>query len=491
MTLGRLRRTLPRGFTLVELMVTMVVVSMVVAAAYQLFATTSQGMYEVDSLSDTNDRARFALELLARDVQAAGSYGTPHAAEDALVHPTQVTGLNINGIYAYDRTLAERKLAPLQTEYNQATMSDELIVVGAYDFPFSFEVTFPSPNFDQAIAPNSHRGALRFLQLDPFNNELIDAGNYSLPANFVDAIDDDMDSRLLRVIDRNGYMQFAAVQAVNYDDAPTGGLSFALPASGSGMSLLARQGDELWGLEPAGEDDAAYDGALLDAYRYRTCIDRSDPTNMVLVRERLNLQQLAAGNVPPLPQVCDDAAIGPGNAVVSQEPIADYVVDFRVWYDCLPNAGVPMENLTWHTGWMTPDADDADHNCTYIDATGTAIGAGTPDMTRIVHIRLSVRTERERSDLSNFGFLRSDGGVVNATSNGQTADLTAAVPLLGDLAANVVGSLQTFDIDNDPSTAARVSTMQVDVALINFANRERIRLIQDPVDQQGADYYQY
>ena len=506
---ARRRQQGRQGFTLVELMITMLVVSAVVAAAYQLFASTSEGMYEAESLAQSTDRARYALEKLSRDVESAGAFGSPFSGQDPLVHSRQLNGGElVAGIYAYKRTEDDRRVGPLQENYNLATSSDELIVVGAYDYPFSFEVVLPNDLQTGPIrAPNSYRGALRFSQLDPFQTQAIDPP--VLPGGFADTLTngDQMGARLLQITDRNGFRQFAAIDnAVSYDPSPeVGGL--ILPQRTMLGSLLERARDqagasdpamsnELPGFEPASAGDVAYEAALLDAYRYRVCVDNNDPTNLRLVRERLDAADLAVNGAPPLPELCESGGIGPGNAIVSQEPVADRIVDFRVWYDCADatNDGL-VENVTWHSGWIPPDQDDPGHNCMYLDDNNQAGSGvvGQPNLGRMVHIRLSVRTDRERPDLQNFGFQRETGDVVNSidgalvTKAELPSELGTPVPNLGDLAPDVLGGLQTVDVDGDPRTAARVITLQVDVMLQNFADRRRIQLVQDPLNTPGSD----
>ena len=60
-------------------------------------------------------------------------------------------------------------------------------------------------------------------------------------------------------------------------------------------------------------------------------------------------------------------------------------------------------------------------------------------------------------------------------------------PPIGDLNDDVVSGLKTFDVDGDESSAASVVTLQVDVNLTNFGNRERIQTIQRDAVYGGAE----
>ena len=78
--------------------------------------------------------------------------------------------------------------------------------------------------------------------------------------------------------------------------------------------------------------------------------------------------------------------------------------------------------------------------------------------------------------MPNYGFLLADGSTLNASSAPDSAQfiVNGPVPAMGDLNPNVVGPLQTADIDGDASNAARVVTMQIDVQLTNYLNRLRL-----------------
>lgn len=470
------------GFTLLELMVTMMVSSLVVLAAYQLFASTSEAMSEANSLSDTTDRARFALELIASDMRAAGSFASPDSATDPFVHPQQVVGRNIRGIYSIIDHQA-RKIAPFQATNNRATRSDEIIMLGAYDYPFKFEVSFPTggANYNTARALNTERGALRFLDIDPFVREPQPVNDIGAMVNGIlgpGGTNDYITNRLLSVTDRNGFSQFVSIGAANYAAGvgPDKGLTFDLDPGPN--ALQARIGDSRAGLEPAGEDDVAYQAALLDAYRYRVCAPANDPGRLRLVKERLDARQLVDNVEPPTNDICENVPVGPGNYVVNRYLVVDRVVDFQVWYDCVapsvdPNTPSRLENMTWATGWMAPSPADpgVSHGCMFVDAAGNPAGVNTPSNARMAHIRLSVRTENERGDVPNYGFLRADGTTINDTAVPNAADhvSVSAAPVSGNL-PNAIGQLQTADVDGDASNAARVVTMQVDVDLINYVN---------------------
>ena len=152
-----------------------------------------------------------------------------------------------------------------------------------------------------------------------------------------------------------------------------------------------------------------------------------------------------------------------------------------------------MQNQNWSGGWIPPAGPG--HNCLALQASGAPAAptsAGTANMARVAHVRLSVRAPSQVADTANYGFLTLDAsgvpGTLNAT-NSTSGDpaLSATVPAVGDLSAEVVSGLQTFSTDADPSSAAKVKTIQIDVDLVNFANRERVRII----ERGDAPSFQY
>ena len=129
-----------RGFTLVELMVTIVVFSVFLAAVYQLFNTTSEAMYEVNSLAETTDRARFAMETISRDIDAAGAFASPDLDMDPWRNQDHQS---VNGNYtarglilrdgAQDQVVGQVMQQNITRWGNPLVGSDELIIIGAID----------------------------------------------------------------------------------------------------------------------------------------------------------------------------------------------------------------------------------------------------------------------------------------------------------------------------------------------------------------------
>ena len=452
------------GFTLVELMVAIVIAGIVVASAYGLFANSSRAMYQVDSLTKVNDQARFAVELVANDVRSAGAFGTPNSYTDIYVNPSSNQPENPFGNDNVVRAIyvpltQDVELGPQGFATNSSNASsDQLILLGAYDFPFTFEINNLGAEGDEvktASIPDNPRGARRFARRSPFDFRSDDPG--ALTTGQLQGLTENGGSRLMRAIDRNGYMMFAVVPdeatAIEYN---AGVIDIEFDDD---QRFFFRQGNDQNGFEPAGSDDEGYEAAFLDAYRYRICQSPKDDRNLMLVRERVDVESVISN----IGSIQSDATCGViGTNVENQVVVAENVVDFQVWFDCVsPTADPPvLEGIDMANGWDTPDSNDTgdeDHGCLAVPnnaATMTAAMDVSADFARVAHIRLSLRTPTESSSLPNYGFLTS-------LSN-TTTDPTSA---------NAVGSLQTFDIDEDPESAARVVTVQMDLDLPNYAGR--------------------
>mgnify|MGYP001795235769 FL=1 len=67
-----------RGFTLVELMISIVISSVIVAAGYTVLTTTHRATISNERAVGTQQNIREAMELIARDIKQAG-FGMPLA----------------------------------------------------------------------------------------------------------------------------------------------------------------------------------------------------------------------------------------------------------------------------------------------------------------------------------------------------------------------------------------------------------------------------
>jgi type II secretory pathway pseudopilin PulG len=81
------------GFTLIELMVTMVLAIVIVGGLYMIYSKSVVAYRVENQFLDLQERARFGLEHLKRDLRRAGFQATPNSRTDADVCPKPATDL--------------------------------------------------------------------------------------------------------------------------------------------------------------------------------------------------------------------------------------------------------------------------------------------------------------------------------------------------------------------------------------------------------------
>ncbi|MFP4598270.1 MAG: PilW family protein [Persicimonas sp.] len=490
---------LDRGFTLVELMVAVALLGMIMTVIFALFASTSDSLYEADSLADTINRARFGVERVSGDLRSAGSFASPDSQEDPWVQPKVIgpnSRLRVYGVSSYDgwqnddsilsSELQSAHAMPSSLEENdkagtyEATDSgsaisfDGFIVMGAVDYPQSFEIAEVHFNgegdADGGWIPGTERSLFKLLANDPFYTRVGQPAGTTLDSDSDKGDDEiitrDMQNRLLRVMDRSGYVQmsgidFSTLPEYAENSGPGGGgIEFKLRIPMAVQESEASGAVE-FGLErdTTDDEDIGYDAAMIDAFWYHVEVDPEDPVNFRLVRERLDAHALAQALRAGPATIGRDALTDTlaakahstgGETAREKVVITDRVVDFQVWFDCADDNG----NLTgrpWQLRWANP-AGDSGGGC--MDPSAPEFGRA-----RIGHVRLSVRTANERQDAPDSydpsngtydsdAFFMDEEGKPNAT-----------VPL------------RYFDMHPDAKGSARVVTVQTDVELANFAAR--------------------
>lgn len=477
----RLPQMLRRGFTLVELMVAVTLLGLIIGVIFSLFASTSDTLKEADSLADTLDRTRFAMERLSSEMRNAGSFGSPDSEGDRWypsVDNAGNSGMRLVGVASYNGWQNDHTLLvdnDMDDAHTNATVSganpavgyDGIIVMGAIDFPQSFEIS--SLTFDTgtervsgAYIPANERGLFKLLVNDPFYTETglpqgvvaddsADAGGGAVKLSEASAmVVNDLSDRLIRVMDREGNSQVSAIEdapSPTYSDAAIdtatlGGINFEFT-----NDLLVRNNevddsagaDHSVGLQRKTEDnaDVGYDAALIDAYWYHVESDPRDPRNFRLVRDRLNGESIAT-QMAANPNAITKATLE-GMRTGDRVVITDRVVDFQVWFDCANNAQGELNNVPWLTTWANPDG-------------GACMDPAVGDFgeARMAHIRLSVRTKYERKDAPDSvdAFFMDSTGTVNPAM-----------------------SMRYFDVYPEAEGAARVVTVQSDVELATFSMR--------------------
>lgn len=433
-----------RGFTLVELLVALAIGGILSVLVYGLFDTTSDSLFEVENLSDANERMRFAMDQVRNDIQMAGAHASPDSEFDLWALPGALTNYRVMGITTFNGAQNRRDQLPTAPQdieaANPDVSFDDFVVMGAYDYPISFEVAGLRAGADGLIR-NNLRGLKRLYTVNPFGENLT-APDVTNPATVFGSM---MDRRLLRVTDRQGKVQFAAITGVS--NAGAIGMNVT-----TDTDFIYKAGGQEFGLDISFDGDVAYESAFIDIFRYHVEADPLDPSNMRLMRTRLcgetaltAFASPAAVNLAAVEGLEDDC----GDGTVQEVVIADRVADFQVWFDCAdPNTGA-IEGSEFFSNWVdavNEESPGVGGAC--MDLSGTY----RPGRARRAHIRLSMYAPQERKDLRHYRFEDADGNIGNAArDNG--------------------ARLATFDPFPDIDGASPVVTLQTSVEMTNHAYR--------------------
>ena len=98
----RLYKSDTKGFTLLEVVIAIAITGIVLGAIYGVFASANKSYFTQDSVADTQQRARIALDFMVRDIRLAGLDPSGNAAagiEEATATKIRFTADNsMNGV---------------------------------------------------------------------------------------------------------------------------------------------------------------------------------------------------------------------------------------------------------------------------------------------------------------------------------------------------------------------------------------------------------
>ncbi len=455
MMMKRLRNT--RGYTLVELLVAIALTGILFVVTWVMFASSSDVLGEVDSLTQTTDRLRFSMERVRTDIQMAGSMSTTNAATDVWVQPPE-TAWRVQGIYAYQGWQDDRSIMDADIANRNPNVSfDGFVLAGAYDNPLTFEIANIPVTLDSGTIAANAQGLEKLHVPDPFRTDP------SYPVAFnnfsdYDAINFQWSTRAIRLMDSSGFMQFVriarALESGDISTLPSGNSAISVQFDTADHPPQARGGTP-FGLDVSAESDRAYVASLVDVFWYHVRQDPDDPINYQLVRERLCAPKAFgdAGN--------DYANWNPANATLPHTDcpggvnevvvVADRVVDFQIWFDCATAALQPQLNAAWSNSWLPPDNSA---NCMQV------VSNPTTELARTAHVRMTLRADSERPNQAHLQFEDALGNTCDPANAGAC-----------DPAAFPGGRLRTFDVVPGLQGSVPVVTLQSTVSLPNFVYR--------------------
>lgn len=464
-------RPFGKGFTLVELMIAMALVGMMTLLIYGLFVRTADSLTDVEQLSEALDQSRFGAAHVRTDLQSAGAQVSPNADVDPWFVDDPESDLIVHGIMGYEEWQDDRSLydgADIDEDVgddNRQSRFSGVVLVGAYNIPGNLSVSFPRgtdgdtlSHDSEMVVTSTETGMHRLLGYDPLDLEAHDGVDLSsyFGSDVLDEIQEiytDSESAfrltasLFRVTDLDGFSQVTSIDTATIPDETrdhddTGSGAGVVAGSGHELDLeLANlyfaAADEPAGFDPQTEDDVTFDAAFIDAYWYyvRPAVD--DPLNLQLVRQRLDAGNLADNAGGLSESDLEGMTVGPAMVV------AEYVVDFRVWFDC--GDGDSFGDR-WNDGW-----NPITEGCIGNDPSNA-----TPEDARFGHIRLSTRTENENANRPHYDLADDDdwkGFDVDGDGNA------------------IEDRMRTYQVVPQAEGSASVVTVQTSVELTNFALR--------------------
>jgi len=340
-------RSSRRGFTLIEMMIAVVLVSILMAAAFMLSRVISQVFSVQDQTVDAQGNLKFALDFVSRDVERVGYLATPSAARDPLICPRPTVGFgleNLVGIRVVDGGSTSAVFNGGSA--NNANLApDVLFLMGSFDAATTFPVVNVQPGQPIAFNPTRLAQGLGDTNLEARFNALFSPG------------------RLIKISDPTGVAQLAPITARTWNGGnatiDVAGLVQRVDGRGCGIEGIAGEG---------------YEVSVINVVRYAVEPDPNDSTKMDLVRTEIN------------PRTGQPLQLDGGN--IYAVPVLEYAVDFQVSLD--------VDSSTFGAPEMTVDTLSGD-NQGNIALAGLAARQDWAKA-RVANVLLSSRTQRE--DLS-------------------------------------------------------------------------------------------
>ncbi|MBN1772596.1 MAG: prepilin-type N-terminal cleavage/methylation domain-containing protein [Deltaproteobacteria bacterium] len=361
-----------RGFTIVELLVSLVVAAVALIGIYYYYATVQQAMREQGRISQAQLEARLGMEMISSDLQRAGYLATPNSDRDPLVcRPEGMTPLRVhpivfrNGgtsgaIFARDGTAPA---LPVETAAQNVNVSpDDVILYGNY----------LSANEYLAETINAAAATVRLQPLLVYQDPGVADGGAALPAVLTDAEFAQLfpTSAFLRIVNRHGFAQFTRITSVS------GFASRMLTVSPAPIQFSPATACGVEGF---------CEGCRVNVvngvwYRIEQRSDVDDPATPENEKEVTDLvRYMVDQNRAPIP--------------ATRETVVRYAVDFQIWFRAAqPGAG---GSATFDIN-LSPDVPD-DGTVVIGGAVNPPDGSLTarPEAIRSAIVRVTVRTRIE------------------------------------------------------------------------------------------------
>lgn len=409
----RVRTHHRRGFTIVELMVSITITSVVVAALYSVSRSTTETFNQQQRAAEMQLRLRLAMERVRSDLSRAGYMATPSSDADPRVCPKPLPIIQPISI-----TPTTAATSPIPNQSDNAFIRPAVVrLVGNYTTVDEYLVENVAGNRVR-LQHRTPQWASRVTTAAEFNRIFIPSAGRQ---------------RMIRIMSPTGFMQFVRVISGTYQryDSPTNPELIVSPPPtviGEGSSASASAACGIAGLG-TGSTVAPLD--LVD-YRIRsgatmrTALPALYPTDATEAAAKTDLVRS---------EWTLDAT--PTEIAGTAQLVGEYAVDFDATVTADEGTGVgPVAVRSVPFGDYSNIARYAED----LIAAGTAAGR-FPQRIRSVTVRLSIR---DRNQDPAFGWV---------------ARASAADPLT------------RFRVMSDRLGAARVRTLTSEVVLQNLAAR--------------------
>jgi len=327
-----------RGLTLVEVLVTVVLTSIMIAGVYMIYSKSVLAFRVENQVMTMQDRLRFGLEHLKRDIRRAGFLATPNSNVDSNICPAQNFHLRAVTITAADGDVAE-------DGDNDNVAPSSITLFG--DF-FSGQV-YRTAGIDGAR-----------VYLDRFSPTLQQMNAAEFDRIFC-GLSCNAPNRYLRIVTRDQFEVMLQITDAEFDinhGGPYVELNQSVPRVGGG---------NLCGISGLGE---GIDVNVVGFVRYRIAFDQrpnaptdtgesgGNPLKTDLIREELDV---------------DGATTMPGTQLV----IADYAVDLQFYdFGFDTSAANQLPDMVYYP--LVAEVLDGSHDDGLLNTSGSATPRGPP-----------------------------------------------------------------------------------------------------------------
>jgi prepilin-type N-terminal cleavage/methylation domain-containing protein len=240
------------GFTLVELMVTIVITVLVISATYTLMGSSSEVFHHQEVSAENQNNLRFAIEQVRQDAQRAGYHLSPNTASDPFICPKPASAIQAIRI-------TPSSLSP--SDGTDPIPFDELIISGDFSGMPSMRVaSIPDPSTLQ-------------VDLTTLQDALPGLSASDLSALFSRNF---RPQQLISVTNQDGFTQFSLISSIDADSLTIYLSSPLQRATGSSSCGIIGVADQMHEIHP------------IHAVRY-TLVNNPDEEGRVdLIRSDIN-----------------------------------------------------------------------------------------------------------------------------------------------------------------------------------------------------------